>query len=140
MTNFEKLEVYQLAVRLSGIVWEAVVAWEPLARRTVGGQLVRAADSVGANIAEGAGRGSRADYRRCLFIARGSLYETKHWLRLARQRGLLSSASIEILAPLLTELLPKLNALIASVGRKTSSSSIKEAPVAYGDSEPFGDF
>ena len=55
---------------------------------TVGIQLVRAADSIGANIAEAYGRRSRADRRRMLFIARGSACELEHWLALAHARGL----------------------------------------------------
>jgi four helix bundle protein len=52
-------------------------------------QLVRAADSVGANIAEAQGRWHRPDQRRLLYVARGSLYELEHWVDLALERGLL---------------------------------------------------
>jgi four helix bundle protein len=51
-------------------------------------QLVRAADSIGANIAEATGRWHEADKRRLLVIARGSLYETEHWLVRAATRNL----------------------------------------------------
>ena len=50
--------------------------------------MVRAADSVGANIAEAAGRWHTPDRRRLLIVARGSLYETEHWLTRAQARGL----------------------------------------------------
>jgi four helix bundle protein len=50
---FEQLEVYRLAERLSDEVWGIVLPWNNFARDTVGKQLVRAADSVGANLAEG---------------------------------------------------------------------------------------
>ena len=53
--QFDELEVYQLAERLSDQIWAIVLRWNVFARDTVGKQLVRAADSVGANIAEGAG-------------------------------------------------------------------------------------
>jgi four helix bundle protein len=117
-SGFEKLEVYQLGEELADGVWRSVRQWNGLDRDTVGKQLIRAADSVGANIAEGYGRGSAADNRRCVRIAIGSLYETKHWLRRAYHRGLLSTEQIEILSPLMDKLLPKLNADANSIGQR----------------------
>ena len=55
-------------------------------------QLVRAADSVAANIAEATGRWHEADKRRLLIIARGSLYETEHWLVRATARELITES------------------------------------------------
>lgn len=89
-TNFENLVVYQLSEQIADQVWQMVRGWSPLARDTVGKQLIRAADSIGANIAEGDGRGSFQDNRRFVRIARGSLNETKHWLRRAFRRKLLN--------------------------------------------------
>ncbi|MGD1942194.1 MAG: four helix bundle protein [Leptolyngbyaceae cyanobacterium] len=77
---------------------------------TVGKQLVRSIDSIGANIAEGAGRGSYRDNGRFITIARGSLTETQHWLRRAQVRNLLTSEHIQNLKPLIDKLAPKLNA------------------------------
>ena len=57
-TNFEKLQVYQLVRKLADQIWEIVLGWDYLAKDTVGKQMVRAADSIGANIAEGTGRGT----------------------------------------------------------------------------------
>lgn len=54
-THFENLQVYQLSEKLSDEVWNVVIAWEPFARNTIGSQLVRSTDSIGANIAEGSG-------------------------------------------------------------------------------------
>jgi four helix bundle protein len=78
-SDFEKLRVYQLAEMLADFVWEVVLKWDRLAQGTVGRQLINSADSIGANIAEGSGRGSFADNRRFARIARGSLFEVKHW-------------------------------------------------------------
>jgi four helix bundle protein len=81
--RFEDLRVYQLAEQLADEIWSLVLRWDTLPRRTVGEQIVCAADSIGANIAEGTGRGTYQDNRRFVRIARGSFLETRHWLRRA---------------------------------------------------------
>src|SRR5436309_7668042 len=78
--------------------------------------MVRAADSIGANIAEGTGRGTYPDNRRFVRIARGSLYETKHWLRRAFRRRLLTADETNGLKSLVDELGPRLNAYLRSIG------------------------
>lgn len=67
--------------------------WDRLEKWTIGVQMVRSADSVAANIAEAMGREHLADRRRLLVVARGSLFETEHWLLAAEQRGLLPRGS-----------------------------------------------
>ena len=54
-SNFENLRVYQLSEKISDQIWQRVIEWDWFAKTTVGVQVVRAADSVGANIAEGDG-------------------------------------------------------------------------------------
>jgi four helix bundle protein len=65
-------------------------AWPAIDQRTVGIQLVRSADSVGANLAEAFGRGSDRDQLRFLLIARGSAYEMQHWIERAIARNLIA--------------------------------------------------
>jgi four helix bundle protein len=121
LLKLEELRVYAAAERLADLVWDVVLPWDRFARDTVGGQLVRAADSVGANIAEGFGRASAADNQRFVRIARGSLYEARHFLRRADRRKLLSAESRKALHVTLDELLPLLNAYLASLGPKPRS-------------------
>ena len=116
-SNFEKLRVYQLSEKLADAVWDIVWRWKPFAKDTVGKQLVRASDSIGANIAEGVGRGTYPDTRRFVRIARGSLHETQHWLRRAWRRNLLTADQVQELKPLVDEPAPKLNAFLKSIGR-----------------------
>ena len=120
--SFEELEVYLVAEQLCDHVWNVVQPWEYLAKNTVGTQLIRSADSIGANIAEGTGRGSFADNKRFVRIARGSLYETRHWLRRAYQRKLLSESDIEPLKAIMNELSPRLNAYLNSIGKNTKQT------------------
>jgi four helix bundle protein len=115
-TSFENLQVYKLGEKLADEVWTVVTCWEQFAKTTVGRQIVRAADSVGANIAEGSGRGSFQDNRRFVRMARGSLNETKHWLRRAYRRHLLITEDVKRIRPIIDELAPKLNAYLRSKG------------------------
>ncbi len=119
-SNFENLRVYQLSEELADHIWELAIKWENFARDTVGKQIVRAADSIGANISEGAGRGSYQDNRRFVKIARGSVNETRHWLRRAFRRRLLTEEQVNRFRPLIDELSPKLNAYLRSIGPKPS--------------------
>jgi four helix bundle protein len=87
-SRFRDLGAYRLAASLADELHGQVGTWPPFERWSVGLQLVRAADSVAADIAGSSGRWSTADKRRLLVIARGSLCETEHWLERAEARGL----------------------------------------------------
>lgn len=119
-TNFEGLRIYQLSELIADEIWSFVRKWDNFARDTVGKQLVRSADSIGANIAEGVGRGTYKDNRSFARNARGSLNETKHWLRRAFRRELLNEKSVRLLKPLIDELAPKLNAYMKYLTSKAN--------------------
>jgi len=135
-TNFETLRVYQLAEKLADDLWDIALSWNEFARDTVGKQIVRAADSVGANIAEGTGRGSYKDNKRFVRIARGSLYETKHWLKRAYARKLLTKEQAARLEPIYNELAPRLNSYLKSIGTKKKKTN--EQQEAADKSKPNG--
>jgi four helix bundle protein len=120
-TGFERLRVYKLAEEIADLKWEIVSKWDYFAKDTIGKQLVNCADSVGANIVEGYGRGSHADNRRFAKISRGSLFEVKHWLRRAYKRKLLSEQEISALQEIIKELIPKLSAYINSISKKLNN-------------------
>ena len=97
-------------------VWQIVQGWDSFSKETMGKQLVRSADSICVNIAEGRGRYNYQDNRRFIKIARGSLYETISWLRLAYVRQLLTQQQVSRFKPIVEILLPKLNAYLKSIG------------------------
>lgn len=125
--NFEGLRIYQLSETLADQIWHCATRWDNVAKDTVGKQLVQAADSIGATIAEGSGRGSSQDYRRFLRMARGSLYETLHWLRRAYTRKLVTAAQTKELRAIVTELSPTLNAYLRSVSASVSRDTLPKA-------------
>ena len=86
--GFEKLIVYQRAGSLADEIRADVRRWDSLDSWSAGIQLIRAADSVASNIAEGTGRWSRRDQVRFYRIARGSAHEMQQWLIRAQARNL----------------------------------------------------
>jgi len=113
--SFQELRVYKLSERLADEIWKAVNTWEPFAKNTIDQQIVRSAHSVGANIAEGVGRGSYRDNKRFVKIARGSLYETQHWLKRAYTRNLLTVEQVNIFTAIINDLAPQLNSYLQSI-------------------------
>ena len=120
-SDFENLKVYQMSENLADEIWDVVLGWDRFARDT--SQVVRAADSIGANIAEGSGRGSFQDNRRFIRIARGSLKETQHFLRRAYKRKLLDDGQVNTIKPLVDNLAPMLNAYLRSIGAVPNRST-----------------
>src|SRR5690349_8589128 len=109
---FEALEskrVYQRAEFVADTVWELCEKWNAFAQQTVGSQMVRAADSIGANVAEAGGRFHPADVCRFFYFARGSLYETRYWLRRAHKRKLVTEEQLSALTVELDQLTREVN-------------------------------
>lgn len=130
-SDLNDLRVFQEAEALSQVVWKVVERWERFAKSTVGEQLVRAADSVGANIAEAYGRYHYADKIRILYIARGSLYETRFWLRQAFRRNLLTKDEVAQIQKHIDALPIHLNNFINALKKQRSDNATKEEPTPY---------
>ena len=111
-SRLEDLEVYKISLEISDKIWDIIILWDNFSRNNVGGQLLRAVDSVGANISEGYGRGSKVDNARFVKIARGSLFEAKHWLTVSHRRKLLSYKELKEILDEIESLLPRLSAYI----------------------------
>ena len=108
----ENLEIYQLALEVGEIVWKTVEAWEWFAKKTIGSQFTRAADSISANIAEGYGRYFYKDRRVFCYYSRGSLLESKNWAIKALSRQLMTQQDYDELIEKMKTLHHKLNIYI----------------------------
>ena len=111
-SRIEDLEIYKTAIDLSDKIWKIVITWEKFEKNTIGSQLIRAIDSVGANLSEGYGRGSKIDNARFAKIARGSLFETKYWLILSHNRKLISQDELDLLFEVIEKLQPRISSYI----------------------------
>jgi four helix bundle protein len=96
-------------------------------------QIVRAASSISANIAEGHGRFTLAAHRNHLSIAKGSACEADGWLDLLRRAGYLNEAEEHRLHEHCQELIRMLTAKILDMQRQERSSGkrIGQEPAEY---------
>lgn len=115
--SLEDLEVYQLAEGFSDEIWMIISGWEYFAKDTVGKQIVRSADSIGANIAEGYGRYHFKENRNFCFFSRGSILETKGWLIKSKNRNLINEDQFNSLFEKLQSIHLKLNAYLKFIGK-----------------------
>jgi four helix bundle protein len=115
---FHELAVYRAAAALADDIRGCVRSWESLDMWSAGIQLLRSADSVAANIAEGTGRHSLRDQLRFYVMARASLYEVRHWLARATARNLNLPRDVEGRSD---EAGRMLNGLIAATRRRAQA-------------------
>lgn len=110
--HLKDLMAYKTSFYLSNTLWDLITTWDSLARYTIGQQLIRAIDSISANIAEGFGRYHKKDKQKFYYNARGSVYESLDWIQKAKIRKLLSEEEYKEIYNKLIELPKEINALI----------------------------
>ena len=99
MRDFTRLDIWKRALDYASAMRRLAKTFPRDERFVLTSQLLRAADSIAANIAEGSARGSNGDLERHLRIAAGSAAEVHTFLVLAEQAGYIEDAD-----PLLFEL------------------------------------
>ncbi len=114
-TSLEDLKVLNVAEGIADSIWAQVAKLDEFARDTVGKQIVRASDSIGANIAESFGRFHYGEKIEFLYYARGSLCETKYWLNRIARRNLMATNEVQSYSTQLTALARQLNAFANSL-------------------------
>lgn len=111
--KFEEITAYKIASEVSDYVWEIVLKWNWLPKRTFGLQFIEATDSIAGNIAEGYGRYHRNDKIKFYYNARGSVFEAIHWCKKAYKRKLLSEKENDYVLNELRKLPKEINSLIS---------------------------
>ena len=90
MHNFKELRIWKDAMQLSRIIYSATKNFPKEEKYGLGQQINRAAISIPSNIAEGAGRGTRKDFRNFINIAIGSSFELETQAILANDFGFIN--------------------------------------------------
>ena len=112
MRNFRELKVWERSHNLTLAVYKATTIFPRDEQYGLTSQLRRACASVPANIAEGCGRGSDAEFARFLRIAMGSASELEYPLLLARDLNLLRQVEYESLDREITDVKRMLTSFI----------------------------
>lgn len=105
------LIVWQKAMDLAVLIYAIGGKFPREENHRLTSQLLRAAASVSANIAEGHGRATKKDYAQFVSIARGSLMEAESLLSLALRLGFLQNGDSETAFHLITEISKMLTVL-----------------------------
>ena len=108
---FEQYDIWKLSVDMSLKIYELSATFPAEEKYGLVGQIRRASNSVGANIAEGMSRFSEKEKARFLEIAYGSLMEVAHFAILARNLYFLSLKQYDELKIMIQEISNKVNAL-----------------------------
>jgi four helix bundle protein len=119
ITSYRDLRTWQAAMSLIEETYRLASRLPPSERFGIAAQLRRASVGVAANIAEGYGRRTRADYVHFLHIAYGSLQETETLLLVAERVGLVPASQLARPLDACATTGRLLRALIASLKART---------------------
>ena len=97
MTDVKKLRIYALAREIRKEVYEISRRFPNEEKYGLTSQINRAANSIGANIAEGTGKRTKNDFHRFLFIALASLKETRHHWDVSKENRFITQEEFLVL-------------------------------------------
>jgi four helix bundle protein len=121
LKDFKKLQVWEKSHRLTLEIYKATQTFPRDELYGLTGQIRRSCASIPANIAEGCGRNTNAEFVRFLDIAMGSASELQYHLILARDLGYLNSELYPHLEEKVLEVKRMLAALITKIRRELSA-------------------
>lgn len=126
--SFQDLIVWQRAIDLTTEIYRLTESFPKGEIYGLTSQVRRASVSVASNIAEGARRGSKRDFRHFLMNARGSICEVQTQLILAGKLGFARSEKIAEIESTANEVGRMLNRLIQSMTNDAGSSDKSSKP------------
>ena len=121
MIPLNEFHVYQVSMEIGEMVWKIVDRWSYFSKDTLGKQLVKSADSIALNIAEGYGRYFYKENRVFCYYSRGSAKETLSAITKAKSRNLITSDESESLNKKLDRYFSLMAGYIKSIGNDSTS-------------------
>ncbi|WP_295245115.1 four helix bundle protein [uncultured Brevundimonas sp.] len=112
------LKVWQIALDMTETLYRTTADWPKSEQYGLVNQVRRAAVSVPANIAEGAGRRSPGEFMHFVGIARGSLAELETLLIIARRLGYIEEPPFRVIIDDLFELGRMTTGLLKSLNER----------------------
>jgi len=114
--NFENLEIWKISLGISDLVYKIVDEFPQIENYNLKSQILRASTSVCLNIAEGSTLTSKAEKKRYIRIAIGSLLEIIACIRIIeRRKYILDNEQLNSFLNLCNKQFAKLNAFIKSI-------------------------
>jgi four helix bundle protein len=123
MRNFRQLDVWKKAHDLTLEIYRLTSTFPSNERFGLTSQLQRASASIGANLAEGFGRDTDADFKRFVHMASGSACEVEYHLLLAHDLKLIDDPTHETLNATINEVKRMLHGLVKYLVSDLSSRS-----------------
>jgi len=120
MRDYRQIKAWQLADDLTVDIYKATKSFPKDEMYALTSQIRRAAYSVPANITEGSSRNSHKDYLHFLYIARGSLSETRYFVHLSQRLGYLTKEQAQCLTKQSEEVSKTLVGLILAVEKEAN--------------------
>ena len=122
--DFKKIKAWQLADQLVLSIYQFTKTYPNEEKYGIVSQLRRAAVSIPTNIAEGSARGSKKDYLRFLYIAKGSLAEIEYLVHVSKNLKYLNESNYGSVESARIECIKTLQGLINFIENETTSDKV----------------
>lgn len=120
--DLSRFKLIEETNQIGSSIWAEVATWNHFERDTIGKQIVRAADSISANLAEAYGRYTYQERKRFAYYSRGSLCETLNWVNKSMNRHLIEKNKGKEIISEIHALSYHLNAYIKSLKHLQSTN------------------
>jgi|TARA_Y100000310_G_scaffold344531_1_gene457787 four helix bundle protein len=115
MQNYRNLEVYQRTEQLTEDIYDITKKFPREELYNITQHIRKTVLSIGANISEGTGRQSDAEFLRFLYISMGSLKELDHFLNIANKLSYITKEEYDLILIKVNVIGKKLSSLINKI-------------------------